>query len=80
MVSLWPRRMKCEPRGRSFLCVVDDLLHCAGHGAQVGSIHVGKDIDDRLHVVVAYGAHLRAGLNGGEIAQDLHGPARRARR
>ena len=81
MVSLWPRRMKCEPRGRSFWCSCDDLLHGAGHAAQVGAFHVGVDVDDRLDVVVADVALLGAGHDGGQVAQHLHWRGRaRARR
>ncbi len=68
--------MKCEPRGRSFSWCVDDLFHVAGHGAQVGSIHVGVDVDDRLNVVVAYGAQFGSGHDAGQIAEDLHGRLR----
>ena len=66
--------MKCEPRGRSFSWRGDDLFHGAGHAAQVGAFHVGVDVDDRLHVVVADGALLGAGDDGGQVAQHLHGP------
>ena len=50
------------------LVIADNLFNLARHCAQVGSIHVGIDIDDRLHVVVAYRAQLRAWGDGGQVA------------
>ena len=73
MVSLCPRRMKLEPRGRSFLWSGDDLLHSAGDRAEVGAVDVGEDVDDGLDVVVADGAEFGAGLDVGDISEHLHG-------
>ncbi len=73
MVSLWPRRMKCEPRGRSLSVAFNDLIHGAGHGAEVGSVDIGEDVEHGLHIVVAHRAQLRAGLDGSEVSEHLHG-------
>ena len=59
MVSLWPRRTKCEPRGKSFSWFMDDFLHGAGDRAQVSAFDVGVDVDDGLDIVVADGAESR---------------------
>jgi len=70
MVSLWPRRVKWEPRA-------DQpggwrgSAPCTGDRAEVGSVHVGVDVDDRLHIIVADRAHLRTRRNGGQAAQDV---------
>ena len=40
--------------------------------AQVGAVDVGVDVDDGLDVVVADGAQLGAGHDGGEVAEHLH--------
>ena len=63
---------------RQFLAMVlDDLVHRAGHGAQVGAVDVGVDVEHRLHVVVADRAELGAGLDGGQVAEHLHRRAER---
>ena len=58
--------------GQVLLVGVDDLLHGTGYAAQIGAFHVGVNVDHRLHVVVADGALLGSGNDGGKVAQDLH--------
>ena len=56
-------------------------LICAGDGAEVGAVDVGVDVEHGLDVVVADGAELGAGSDGGQVAEHLHRTAGcRARR
>ena len=55
-----------------FLVAGNDPLHGAGHTAQVGSIHIRVNIQNRLHIVVAHGAEFRAGRDGRQVAQNLN--------
>ena len=60
----------------------DDFLDLSVDAGEVGVDDVAVDIDDRSNVVVGDGAKLRARVDGGDVAENLHGLAahRRAAR
>src|SRR5207247_10553093 len=55
-----------------------DLLDGGGDAAKVAVLHVGIDVEDRLHVRVADGGRNLPALEGGQVAEEL-GRARGAR-
>ena len=52
MVVTWPRTSSVVPRGSLARHLGDDLLDARAHAAQVAAVHVGVDVEHRLHVVV----------------------------
>src|SRR6202034_3367894 len=43
----------------------------ACHASEVGTFHVGVDVEHGLNIVVADGAELGAGYQGSDVAEDL---------
>ena len=59
MVSIWPRTMSCEPRGRSLRLASTMRLMSRGHAAQVAILHRAENIDRALNIVVRDHRHAR---------------------
>ncbi len=71
MVSIWPRTLSCDPRGRFFAIGIHDAIDIVGDGPQIAVLNGSENIDGALDVVV--GDHSQAGGAAGvaEIAQNF---------
>ncbi len=80
MLSTCPRMANVLPRGSSGRSESTHALHVGRHAAQVASLHVGVDLEHRLHVVVAHDRLGDAAVQAGDVAQELRLLLRRLRR
>ncbi len=63
MVVTWPRRSMRGAARQSLRNVAHDLLDGRANASQIAPVHVGIDVEDRLHVVVIHNLGRHAALH-----------------
>ena len=71
IVSAWPRNTMKLPRGRSFFAWFNQRLNVVQHAAEVASVHVAKDVNDRRDVVMREHRRLHGARDGGDVGENL---------